>query len=73
MIQIVVFHSQFGMWKLKDVRTGVDRWGTGGTRPPPLFSVRGQHRNCPPPTFQLRKIAKPDSPLLALKAATRTS
>ena len=27
---------------------GVDRWGTGGGRPPPLFSSVGPHRKCPP-------------------------
>ena len=31
--------------------------GGRGGRVPPLFSVGGQHRNCPP-TFQLRKIAR---------------
>ena len=43
--------------------------GDGGTHPP-LFSVGGQHRNCPPPTFQLNKLRgiSPDSPLLSLKS-----
>ena len=36
--------------------TGADRLGTREGRVPPLFSVEGQHRNCPP-IFQFRKIA----------------
>ena len=35
--------------------TGVDRWGTGGTRPP-TFQLGGDHiGNVPPPTFLLKK------------------
>ena len=41
------------------MHTGVDRWGTGGTRPPPHFSGRGDSIGIvPPPTFQFRKIAR---------------
>ena len=35
--------------------TGVDRWGTGGTRPPPTFQLGGDHiGNVPPPLFCLK-------------------
>ena len=35
--------------------TGVDRWGTGGTRPPPTFQLGGDHIGNVPPTFLLKK------------------
>ena len=31
--------------------TGVDRWGTGGTRPPHFSAWWGPHRKCPPHFF----------------------
>ena len=34
--------------------TGVDRWGTGGTRPP-TFQLGGDHIGNVPPTFLLKK------------------
>ena len=34
---------------------GVDRWGTEGTRPPPIFQLGGDHiGNVPPPLFCLK-------------------
>ena len=44
-----LYYSSQPLYLKDHVDTGVDRWGTGGTRPPPpLFRVGGQHRNCPP-------------------------
>ena len=40
------------------VITGVDRWGTGGTRPPPHFSGWGDSIGIVPPIFLFRKIAR---------------
>ena len=39
------------------IGTGVDRWGTGGTRPP-HFSGWGDSIGIVPPTFQFRKFAR---------------
>ena len=42
--------------KIVSIDTGVDRWGTGGTRPPPHFSAWGDSIGIvPPPHFSAQK------------------